>query len=161
MEKKKILISSIIIILVIGVFFGANLIEKKMNIQQNENDKIQISESDEKKALSENKSMEQSIYLEIIDAVNDSSLFGGNINIKDNKTLNDLMNEFLSKQGIKSINKTGYIKMMYGLEEGKQGDTSGWIYYVNGQKPSISLEDCTVKPGDRITWKYMKNVSTE
>ena len=161
MKNKKIVISSIIIILIVGIFFSANILEKNIKMQQSENDKIQISESDANKALNENKSSEQSVYLEIIDAVNDSSLFVGNVNIKDNKSLNEVMNEFLVKQGIKSVNQNGYIKMMYGLEEGKEGKSSGWIYYINGQKPSIGLKDCTLKSGDRITWKYIEDVSNE
>lgn len=40
--------------------------------------------------------------------------------------------------------------------EGIRGDMA-WYYTVNGEKPTLAINQ-TVKPGDTISWRYVKDV---
>ena len=48
----------------------------------------------------------------------------------------------------------GYIKSISGLGEFDCGAQSGWLYKVNGVRPSISTRYYTLKPGDRVELIY-------
>lgn len=50
-----------------------------------------------------------------------------------------------------------YIEGIGGLYEFDCGNASGWIYTVNGEKPSRSCSDYTIKNGDKIIFSYTCN----
>lgn len=47
-----------------------------------------------------------------------------------------------------------YVKAIEGLGDGDGGTTSGWVYLVNGQTPSISSGLYHLEDGDRLQWRY-------
>lgn len=47
-----------------------------------------------------------------------------------------------------------YIQGIHNLYEYDGGNTSGWVYTVNGQRKSIGCGQYVVQPGDRIEWLY-------
>lgn len=56
------------------------------------------------------------------------------------------------------IDPSGYVSMIFGLRERGAGQLSGWCYYVNGQKPSVSaFEYPALNANDIIVWKYLKD----
>lgn len=50
--------------------------------------------------------------------------------------------------------KLAYIEGIDGLYEHDHGGLSGWIYYVNGESPSVSCGSYTLRDGDRISFYY-------
>ena len=55
-----------------------------------------------------------------------------------------------------SVSGSGhYIKGINGRFEFDEGPTSGWVYYVNGSRPTVGCGNYSVKAGDSITWDYV------
>ena len=52
------------------------------------------------------------------------------------------------------IYNTAYIEGIYNLYEFDCGSGSGWIYTVNGEKPSVGCSDFRLKNGDIVEWHY-------
>ncbi|MDO4552417.1 MAG: S-layer homology domain-containing protein, partial [Bacillota bacterium] len=40
------------------------------------------------------------------------------------------------------------------------GPYSGWVYTVNGERPNVGLNDCTLSNGDDIVWQYADDYRT-
>ena len=47
-----------------------------------------------------------------------------------------------------------YISGINYLYEFALGDLSGWIYFVNGESPSVSCDQYQLKDGDFVEWLY-------
>ncbi|MDD3164814.1 MAG: DUF4430 domain-containing protein [Oscillospiraceae bacterium] len=47
-----------------------------------------------------------------------------------------------------------YLEGIGNLYEFDAGETSGWVYTVNGVSQSVGASSCAVSPGDRIVWSY-------
>lgn len=75
------------------------------------------------------------------------------------KKAEDVTKNYLNKHGISSSidPMSGYVSMIGGLRERQNGPLSGWCYYVNGQKPSVSASEYTLKADDKLVWKYLKD----
>ena len=54
-----------------------------------------------------------------------------------------------------------YIEGIAGLYEKACGDTSGWMFYVNGLSASSSCSDITLSDGDVILWGYTLDMGTD
>ena len=58
-----------------------------------------------------------------------------------------------------------YIVAISNIGERQFGDLSGWIYYVNGERPSVGCGEYVLSDGDEIFWVYSlemgKDVETE
>ena len=135
-------------------------INKSKTTDNNTNNNKEIAKNQQinKKANTlENQSKKQTIELSIINEVNNRTLFCGQLPINGDENFNNIMNKFLSNNGVKHINRGGYISMMYGLSEFNAGPSSGWCYYVNGNKSSIGIEGYIPKNGDKVVWKYLKD----
>jgi hypothetical protein len=50
-----------------------------------------------------------------------------------------------------------YFTMIANLKARGEGALSGWCYYVNGAKSSVSCGAYKLKPGDVVEWKYLKD----
>lgn len=48
----------------------------------------------------------------------------------------------------------GYVKSIAGLSEKDCGETSGWLYRVNGKLPNVSCKYYTLQAGDRVEFMY-------
>lgn len=60
-----------------------------------------------------------------------------------------------------SARNTGYglyVEGINGRFEFDEGPTSGWVYTVNGTRPSTSCSNYEVKSGDKIVWTYVTEV---
>ncbi|SHE76350.1 DUF4430 domain-containing protein [Clostridium fallax] len=140
---------------------SANIKNQTEENKNTENNKASISNEPKKENIIQKEEQKQPkkevVYIEIINGTNGQSLGSGQVTLDQNRNLNDIMNSFLSNNGIKYINKNGYISMMYGLSEFDEGPTSGWCYYINGNKGTVGIKGYTPKPGDKIVWKYLKD----
>jgi hypothetical protein len=47
--------------------------------------------------------------------------------------------------------------MINGIKERSNGPLSGWCYYVNGTRPSVSSGRYKLKSEDKVEWKYLKD----
>ena len=54
-----------------------------------------------------------------------------------------------------------YICGIANIYEYDWGDLSGWMYYVNGESPSVGCGAYTVEPGDRIEWLYTREIGRD
>lgn len=52
------------------------------------------------------------------------------------------------------ITSGGYVKSIAGLSEKDCGETSGWLYRVNGKLPTVSCKYYTLQAGDRVEFIY-------
>jgi len=70
--------------------------------------------------------------------------------------------DILKKSGASvSARNTGYglyVEGINGRFEFDEGPTSGWVYTVNGTRPSTSCSNYEVKSGDKIVWSYVEEV---
>lgn len=58
---------------------------------------------------------------------------------------------------ISGIGESVYFSSINGLRERGAGASSGWCYYVNGKKLSVSSGTYTLNKGDILEWKYLKD----
>lgn len=84
------------------------------------------------------------------------------INIStENKTAGQVTLNELDKNGINyrasGRGETVYFTMINNLKARDYGPLSGWCYYVNGSKASISCGAYKLKPEDVVEWKYLKD----
>lgn len=52
-----------------------------------------------------------------------------------------------------------YVSAIGGISEFDYGDTSGWMYSVNGVSPSVSASAYTLKSGDVLVWYYVTEIA--
>lgn len=50
-----------------------------------------------------------------------------------------------------------YVSSIGDLGEGDMGSTSGWVYFVNGEQPQISVDRCLLNPGDVVEFQYVES----
>lgn len=78
--------------------------------------------------------------------------------IEENDSVYDILTEAAQKYNIQMEN-TGaegmvYISGINYLYEFAFGDLSGWMYYVNGEEPSVGCDEYILSDGDTIEWLY-------
>ena len=56
---------------------------------------------------------------------------------------------------------SAYVQGINNIYEFDFGDLSGWVYYVNGESPSLSCGKYTVKDKDKIEWHYSCNLGKD
>lgn len=59
-----------------------------------------------------------------------------------------------SQKTVCQITSGGYIVSIGGLAEKDCGETSGWLYRVNGELPNVSCKYYTLQAGDRVEFIY-------
>ncbi|MBQ3151504.1 MAG: DUF4430 domain-containing protein [Clostridia bacterium] len=78
--------------------------------------------------------------------------------ISDNDTVYDVLQKASSAYRIHlETSKSGdsvYVEGIGNIYELQHGDLSGWMYYVNGESPSVGCGEYTLSPGDNIEWHY-------
>ena len=50
------------------------------------------------------------------------------------------------------------IDMINGVENGSKGETSGWMYSVNGEFPTVYCDKLEVTDGDEIVWEFYEGM---
>lgn len=84
--------------------------------------------------------------------INDSFL------IEENETVFDILVEAAKKHSIQldysGASGTVYISGINYIYEFDFGDLSGWMYLVNGEKPSVGCDGYVLSDGDNIEWLY-------
>ena len=96
----------------------------------------------------------------IKDEISGKTILSMNVST-DNKTVSEITFRELDNSGI-NYKSTGrgdavYFTMINGIKERDFGPISGWCYFVNGTKSSISSGAYKLKSGDIVEWKYLKD----
>lgn len=74
--------------------------------------------------------------------------------IKDGDTVYDVLSDVCKENGILFSANMGYIEGIANVFEMDFGDNSGWIYFVNGESPSVGCGLYELADGDEIKWQY-------
>lgn len=87
------------------------------------------------------------------------------LDIAEGDTVYSLLVEAAKKHGLHIENdgntQLPYIVGIANIYEFDFGDTSGWVYYVNGKQATISSGAYKVSDGDVIEWKYTKELGND
>ncbi|MDK2781865.1 MAG: hypothetical protein PWR13_893 [Archaeoglobi archaeon] len=51
----------------------------------------------------------------------------------------------------------GYVRGIGGIYEKSMGETSGWMYSVNGETPMVPASDYQLNAGDTLLWYFVRN----
>lgn len=88
--------------------------------------------------------------------------------IQDGDTVYDILSEATAKEKIHlECNKTTentesvYVEGINHIYEFDFGELSGWMYFVNGEAPSVSCGEYKLTDGDIIEWKYTCNLGED
>ncbi len=76
------------------------------------------------------------------------------VEIQNGDTVYDILAEVCKENGILFSANMGYIEGINNLFEMDFGKSSGWIYFVNGEAPSVGCNSFELADGDKIEWHY-------
>lgn len=60
----------------------------------------------------------------------------------------------LKEKGLSYDNSQGYMSMLADLSSGDAGDYSGWLVKVNGEFPTVGVEQIEINTGDIVEWVF-------
>ena len=86
------------------------------------------------------------------------------IGINSGDTVYDVLERAGKKFGISFDTKGApsvYVSGISNIYEFDFGDLSGWLYYVNGESPSLSCAEYILSDGDSIEWRYTVDLGKE
>ncbi len=84
------------------------------------------------------------------------------VTVNTGSTVLDVLEIALHDAGLSFENDGGnYISEINGLAEFDNGDTSGWMYTVNGRYPSLGVAEQRVAGGDKIIFHYTDDYTRE
>lgn len=58
------------------------------------------------------------------------------------------------------VDSDGYVTGIGGLSAGDAGETSGWMFQVNGELASVGAPDYILQDGDALVWFYTADYNT-
>lgn len=77
------------------------------------------------------------------------------VDISEGDTVLDILSEVSAANKLHlETSGSEYVEGINNIYELDFGDLSGWVYYVNGERPSVSCGAYTLKDGDEIRWVY-------
>ncbi len=97
----------------------------------------------------------------------DGVLYGGSPEIKDGDSVFDLLQRITRENGIPMEFSSSpgfgskYIEGINSLYEFDCGPNSGWVYFVNGEKPGVGCDKYEIKPGDDVRWYYTLDLGND
>lgn len=88
----------------------------------------------------------------------DNILWSGTVKTNNTLTAYKALELFANESSIE-VKKSGsgsliYVTSIGGLKEKDKGPSSGWMYKVNGNFPSVAAGNYTLNSGDTIEWVY-------
>ena len=83
------------------------------------------------------------------------------IEIENGDTVYDVLSEICKKENILFSANMGYIEGIDNIFEMDFGKSSGWIYFVNGESPSVGCQSYKLVDGDKIEWHYTCNLGKD
>ena len=87
------------------------------------------------------------------------------VTVSEGDTAYDLLERLARENGIlldiKGSDEMIYVSGIAGIYEFDHGELSGWMYYVNGQAPSVNSSQYILKDGDVVEWRYTKEIGRD
>lgn len=83
---------------------------------------------------------------------------GKQIQLKGGESVYDVLKKSGASVSARNTGYGLYVEGINGRFEFDEGPTSGWVYTVNGTRPSTSCSNYEVKNGDKIVWTYVTEV---
>lgn len=77
-----------------------------------------------------------------------------NVQFTEGESVMTVLKRALKAQKTAYSIPNGYVRSIAGLAEKDCGETSGWMYRVNGELPNVSCKYYTLKAGDRVEFIY-------
>lgn len=95
----------------------------------------------------------------------DSTLMSGTLSLEKNTSVYVALKTLAAQKGV-SISTSGfgastYVRGIGGLKEFDYGGNSGWLYMVNGIKPSYGAYSYKLNDGDTVKWYYTTDYTKE
>ena len=95
----------------------------------------------------------------------DSTLMSGTLSLEKNTSVYGALKTLAAQKGV-SISTSGfgastYVRGIGGLKEFDYGGNSGWLYMVNGIKPSYGAYSYKLNDGDTVKWYYTTDYTKE
>ena len=81
--------------------------------------------------------------------------------ISAGQTALDALRELCRTEDIALSIRGGYVAGVGGLYEFDGGPTSGWLYHVNGETPSVGSGEYELHAGDIVEWEYITELRGE
>lgn len=80
-----------------------------------------------------------------------------NVSIQSGETVFEFIKKVCSENNIQMDYAEGmiYVKSLGNLNEKDCGAESGWMYKVNGESPSVGVDQYTLKDGDKVEFFYI------
>ncbi|UHA72632.1 DUF4430 domain-containing protein [Paenibacillus sp. 481] len=80
----------------------------------------------------------------------------GKVTLQEGDTVDTALTKLVGADQIKykMYGTMKYIAGIKGLESGAYGKTSGWMYWVNDQEPTVGADEYKLKAGDTVKWTY-------
>lgn len=80
-----------------------------------------------------------------------------NVEIQDGETVFAFLQKLCKENDIQMSYAEGlvYVTSIGNLNEKDCGAESGWMYKVNGESPSVGVEQYTLKDGDKVEFYYI------
>ena len=83
------------------------------------------------------------------------------IEIQSGDSVYDVLVEACKENEVLFSANMGYIEGINNVYEMDFGKSSGWIYFVNGESPSVGSESYLLADGDEIEWHYTCNMGKD
>lgn len=80
------------------------------------------------------------------------------VEIKSGDSVYDILKKSGANVSARNSGYGIYVEGINGRFEFDEGPTSGWIYTVNGSRPSTGCSNYEVKSGDKIVWTYVEEI---
>ena len=94
------------------------------------------------------------------------SLVSGSFQVKKGATVYHLLKQLAEKNGMQVTGlEKGYVKALtyqgVTYAELAHGESSGWLYYVNGKLPNVGITDYELSEGDVVSFLYTADYTQE
>ncbi|MBQ1223164.1 MAG: DUF4430 domain-containing protein, partial [Oscillospiraceae bacterium] len=77
------------------------------------------------------------------------------LTLYEGDTVYDILTDALKEEGLLFEHQgANYIVAVSNIAERQFGDLSGWVYYVNRERPSVGCGEYLLSDGDEILWAY-------
>ena len=80
----------------------------------------------------------------------------GSVKISKNASVYTALKTFASENGWTVNGSSSYVSGINGLKEKANGSLSGWVYTVNGDRPSRSAGSYHLEDGDEVVWTFVE-----
>lgn len=99
----------------------------------------------------------------IVDATDNDAgiLCDGDITLKEEASVYDALIESGLELDVSSMSGSVYIDGIGGVVASKVSPTSGWLYEVNGNSPSVGADSYVLQDGDKIVWTFYKDAMSK